>query len=297
METINLLSKSLLVAITITTISIQDVVLRIAAVGKVIRLFKKRLLTMTRSYNKFRSMLVLFIKNIFLNIRVTFDSLSFVVLLTKIPKGTKWESIISTVRKNKQGLLGMDKSNKNSFGAEWVSHIFEMGKVQLQNNGNVYLPIPDNINHFQNGPEGKLYDGLVFDTSSGLIVSKIEFKSKISTHFGPKLLNKFSRDYGSLGVDRLDLCCLNSESFKQTVFNVNQLNHHLVPLKFNPVDFSTVFTESTNDSYSNNINEIISNQIALDSKITDAWDRLSLLDPSFFPINYNETKKRETCLS
>jgi hypothetical protein len=271
-----IISESSLVAII--TISIQDAVLRIAAVGKVIRLFKKRLLTMTRRpYDKFRSMLVLLLKNIFLNIREIFDSLSFVVLFTKIPKGTQWESIISIVRKNKLGLVGLDKFDKNSVGAEWVSNIFEMGKVQSQNNGHLYLPLPDSINHSPTGSQGKLFDGLVFDPSSGLVVSRIEFKSQINTHLGPHLLNKFSRDYGSLGVDRLDLCCLNSESFKQTVFNVNQLDHNLAPL-LNPVDYSTVFTEPTNDSYINNVNEVISNQIALKSKLTEVLNHLLSTD-------------------
>jgi len=164
-----------------------------------------------------------------------------------------------------------------------VSHVFEMGRVQSQNNGNVYLPITDSIRDLRDGYKGKLHDGLVFDTSSDSIVSKIEFKSKLNGYFGKSNLNKLSKDYGSLDVDRLDLCCLNAQSFKKTVLNVNQLDHHLVPLKLNPVDFSTVFTELNNESYSNNIDEIISNQIALQSDLMDVWSHL-LLDPSFFPI-------------
>jgi hypothetical protein len=79
-------------------------------------------------------------------------------------------------------------------------------------------------------------------------------------------------------VDRLDLCCFKSESFEQTVFNVNQLDHNLVPLKLNPMDFSTVLTESTNDSYINNINEVISNQIALKPKLSEVLYHLVKTD-------------------
>lgn len=280
----NILSKSLLVAIII--ISIQDAALRIAAVGKVIRLFKKGLSTITLLYNKFKSMFVLFIKNnrgILLNIREAFDLLSCLVLFNKITKGTKWDFIIRTVSKHENGLFGIDKLFKNSLGSEWVSHVFEMGKVQSQNNGNVYLPITDSIRDLRDGYKGKLHDGLVFDTSSGSIVSKIEFKSKLNAYFLKSNLNKLSQDYGSLDLDRIDLCCLNAQSFKKTVLSVNQFDHHLVPFKFNPVDFSTVFTELNNDSYSNNIDEIISNQIALKPDLMDVWSHL-LLDPSFFPI-------------
>jgi hypothetical protein len=55
-----------------------------------------------------------------------------------------------------------------------------------------------------------LYDGLVFDTSSNLVVSKVEFKSKLYRYFSEPLLNKFLKDYDFIGVDRLDLRCLNS---------------------------------------------------------------------------------------
>lgn len=286
MSIINILSKSLLVVII--TISIQDPALRIAAVCKVIRLFKKRLLTMTLSYNKFKSMFILFIKNnkrIFFNIRVVFDLLGCFVLSNKIIKGTKWDFITRTVCQNRRSLFGIDKFDRSNLGSEWVSHVFEMQRVQLQKNGNVYLPITDKITtKFRKAYEGKLYDGLVFDTSSNLVVSKVEFKSKLHRHFSEPLLNKFLKDYDPIGVDRLDLCCLNSQGFKETVLNVNQLDHRLVPLKLNPVDFSRVFTEFNNDFYSNNIDEIISNQMVLNSDLMDVWSYL-LSDPSFFPVN------------
>lgn len=282
---INRLSKSLLVAIII---SIQDPALRIAAVCKVTRLFKKRLLTVTLLYKKFKSMFILFIKNnkrMCFNIRVVFDLLGCFVSSNKIIKGTKWDFITRTVYQNKKSLFGIDKFDKSNLGSEWVSHVFEMQRVQLQKNGNIYLPITDKIiTKFRNGYEGKLYDGLVFDTLSNSVVSKVEFKSKVRQYFNESLLNKFLKDYGSIGVDRLDLCCLNSQSFKETVLNVNKLDHHLFSLKLNPVDFSTVFIESNNDFYSNNINKIISNQMVLKSDLMDAWFYL-LSDSSFFPVN------------
>jgi hypothetical protein len=213
-------------------------------------------------------------------------SLRFVVL--KIPKGTQWEYIIGTVSKNINVLYGIDKFAEGCLGAEWVSHVFEMARVQLQNNGYIYLPIPDEVRRLKIGHEprfygGKLHDGLVFDPSSDSIVEKIEFKSKINRAFSEHNFNKFLEDYGPLGVDRLDLCCLNSQSFKQTVLNINQFDHHSVSPKLNAVDFSTVFTEPNNDSYSNNINEVLSNQIALKSELTDVLYHLLSSDPSFFP--------------
>jgi len=159
-----------------------------------------------------------------------------------------------------------------------------MQRVQLQENGNVYLPITDKIiTKFRKGYEGKLYDGLVFDMSSNSVVSKVEFKSKVHQYFNEPMLNRFLKDYGSIGVDRLDLCCLSSQSFKETVLNVNHLDHHLFSLKLNPVDFSKVFTEFNNDFYSNNIDKIISNQMILKPDLMDVWSEL-LSDPSFFPL-------------
>jgi len=242
---------------------------------------------MTLLYNKFKSMLVLFIKNN----RVTSSNIcemlnlsSCLVLPNKIIKGTKWEFIMRTVFKNKKGLLGIDKFEPSCLGSEWASHVFEMKRVQLLNNGHVYIPIPDNIiPKFRKGYTGKLHDGLVFDTSSGSIAERIEFKSKINGYFHPLELNKLLDDYSPLGVDRLDLCCLNSQGFEETVLNVNQLDHNSFPLKFNPVDFSTIFTEFNNDSYSNMIKEIISNQIALNPDIIAIWPDL-ISDPSLFPV-------------
>jgi hypothetical protein len=213
-------------------------------------------------------------------------SLRFVVL--KIPKGTQWEYILGIVSKNINVLYGIDKFAEGCLGAEWVSHVFEMVRVQLRNNGHVYLPIPDEVSRLKMGYGGKFYggklhDGLVFDTSSDSIIEKIEFKSKMNGYFNEHNFNKLLEDYVPLGVDRLDLCCLNPQSFKQTVLNVNQFDHHSVSLKLNPVDLSTVLTEPNNDSYSNNINEVLSNQIALKSELTDVLYHLLSSDPSFFP--------------
>jgi len=86
---ISRLSKSL---VAIIIISIQDPALRIAAVCKVICLFKKGLFNIIFLFDKYKSMFILFIENnklMFFNIRVAFDLLGCFVISNKIIKGTK----------------------------------------------------------------------------------------------------------------------------------------------------------------------------------------------------------------
>ena len=73
----------------------------------------------------------------FFNIRVA--SIYLVVLWSnKIIKGTKWDFITRTVYQNKKSLFGIDKFEKSNLGSEWVSHVFEMQRVQWTN---VYLQL------------------------------------------------------------------------------------------------------------------------------------------------------------
>ena len=67
----------------------------------------------------------------FFNI-VASDLFGCFMLSNKIIKGTKWDFITRTVYQNKKSLFGIDKFEKSNLGSEWVSHVFEMQRVQLQ---------------------------------------------------------------------------------------------------------------------------------------------------------------------
>ena len=235
---INRLSKSLLVAIII--ISIQDPALRIAAVCKVICLFKKGLFNITSLFDKYKSMFILFIENnkrMFFNIRVVFDLLGCFVISNKIIKGTKWDYITKSMYKSSSSLFGIDKiKNPTNGGAEYVSHFYEMSELNNNSFGKFYIPISDTLRKIERkGYSGKLHDGLHFDSSLETVSLKLEYKSSMVQYFGNSNLSQFESDYSKLGVDRIDLCHLNnSESYEKTRELVNLFDSQL--LTFNPID-------------------------------------------------------------
>jgi hypothetical protein len=97
-------------------------------------------------------------------------------------------------------------------------------------------------------------------------VEKIEFKSKLGKHFGPTDLSKLDSTYTPLGLNRLDLCCANSDSYGKTVDVVEKYKES-VSINFNPVDFSEIFNKELKDDdfliTQEHVNKIIDSQIEL----------------------------------
>jgi len=92
----------------------------------------------------------------------------------------------------------------------------------------------------------------------------------------------FMQKYEPLGVNRVDLCCLDFESHKQTELNINEINQDFSCVKFNPVDFSKIFHEEVDNSYGTDIvDKILDKQMELKPALVDVQLRL-LQDPDFF---------------
>ena len=185
---------------------------------------------------------------------------------------------------NKPQLSGIDNSGYFWQRYEFVSHFEEMRKTQSLFNDYLYLSITGHIRKFIKGPEGEsykgaLHDGLVYDLSNDTIVEKIEFKSKENLEFGIGSINKLIRKYEPLGVDRIDLCHGNLDSYKKIVLQINNREQDLSSVKFKAKEFSEFLDEKiNNDAYRR---DVIDKQIELKLFIVDVQCRL-LTDPDFF---------------
>ena len=82
-----------------------------------------------------------------------------------------------------------------------------------------------------------------------------------------------------LGVDRIDLCHGNVDSYKKTVLQINNRDQDLSSVKFKAKDFSEFLDEKINNDAHRM--DVIDKQIELKLFIVDVQYRL-LMDPDFF---------------
>ena len=218
--------------------------------------------------------------------------LGVVVLLNKIVKGsaTKANLITNAMALHKPQLVGIDFLLNSEDRAEYVSHFQEMDKIHSSLNKDlIYLPITNQVQPLMKGPDGKTYrgilhDGLVYDVSKDTIVEKIEFKSKQNQWFNESKMAKLAAKYEPIGVNRIDLCCQNSDAYKQTVLNINKMDPDLSPVKFKAKDFSEIFEKKIHTGEIYHVDKVIHKQMELKPVLLDVQYRL-LTDPDFFSQN------------
>ena len=182
--------------------------------------------------------------------------------------------ITKAMHKNSSQLFGLNKVNKpTNVGAEYVSHFYEMVNVNNDSlSEKVYMPVSNKlIKVGREGYSGKLYDGLHFDVNLESISYKIEFKSAMVKYFNNRSLSEFESDYSKLGVDRIDLCHINSKtSCVKTTEVIESFNSEL--LIFNPIDWAPIFNETANKEFIDFVDFTIIDQILLNPILSDVWD-------------------------
>lgn len=183
-------------------------------------------------------------------------------------KQSKWFAIVDKMI-NSQIYYLKDDLDPQGRGHEFISHFCSMQKAQSLPN-TIYIPIPEVVK----GWTGKLYDGVLYNTSNG-IIQKLEYKSKFSlTHgFSYAKLEKFQLVYPN--IDQLHLIHPYTNTFQLThdliLANNDRFNGNFEMIA---LDYSSIFSEIVTLSDIEVFDYVIHTQRSLNVDIIEIYQTL-----------------------